>query len=126
MDFIEGLPLTKGVNSILVVVDRMSNYAHFIAFKRPYNALKVANFFVKDVVKLHGFPASIVSDQDKIFMSLFWRELFRLQGTHLKRSTTYHPQPYGQTEIVNKCLETYLRCLWQPTSWEQWLSWAEY
>ncbi|KAJ9562283.1 hypothetical protein OSB04_007443 [Centaurea solstitialis] len=127
MDFIEGLPKSSGWNTIMVVVDRMSKYAHFVPLKHPFNAQTVAAAFVKEIVRLHGIPATIVSDRDKVFQSLFWKELFKLQGTTLKFSSAYHPQTDGQTEVVNRGLEQYLRC-WvsdRPRQWSQWLAWAE-
>lgn len=110
------------------MVDHLSKYAPFFSLKHPFSAETVARLFVKDIVKLHGFPTSIVSDRDCIFLSKFWRELFRLQGTTLKRSTSYHPQTDRQSEVVNKTLETYLRCFinGSPKQWARWLSWAEY
>ena len=128
MDFIEGLPTSQGVNVILVVVDRFTKYAHFIGLKHPFDAFKVAAAFTKEVVRLHGFPKSIVSDRDRVFLSTFWRELFRLHRTELKRSTSYHPQTDGQSELVNKWLECYLRCFigGQPMAWARWLHWTEF
>lgn len=79
MDFIESLPKFEGADTILVVVDRLSKYAHFSSLKHhPFTAPTVAVAFIRDVVRLHGVPKSIVSDRDKVFMSHFWRELFKL------------------------------------------------
>jgi len=97
MDFIIRLPKSNGYDSILVVVDRLSKYDHFIPLRHPYSAKSVADVFVKEVVRLHGIPATIVSDRDSIFMSVFWKELFKLHGTQLNMSIAYHPESDGQT-----------------------------
>lgn len=91
LDFIEELPPSKGYDTILVIVDRLTRYGHFIRLKHSFSAYTVANEFVKEIVHLHGFLVSIVSDRNRVFMSLFWYELFRSQGTTLKRSSAYHP-----------------------------------
>jgi transposase InsO family protein len=128
IDFIEGLPKSKGCDCILVVVDKFFKYAHFIPLDHPFTALQVAKVYMDQVFKLHGLPSVIISDRDKIFTSTLWKELFRLTGTELQMSITYHPQTDGQTERVNQCLEGYLHCAVHasPVKWKDWLSLAEY
>ncbi|KAJ3684733.1 hypothetical protein LUZ61_013897 [Rhynchospora tenuis] len=128
MDFIEGFPKSHGKSVILTVVDRFSKYAHFIPLAHPYTARSVAQVFFEAIVRLHGIPESIVSDRDTVFTSNFWTELFRLMGVHLNFSSAFHPQSDGQSEVVNRTVEMYLRCLAcdRPRQWLQWLPWAEF
>ena len=70
-----------------MVVDRLTNYVHFIPISHPYIATKVASLYMHYVFDLHGMPTTIVSDRDATFTSLFYFELFRLQGTTLAMST---------------------------------------
>ena len=127
MDFIVSLPSSQGYTAIFVVVDRLTKVAHFSPLKPGFTAKIVAGVFLNNVVKLHGFPQGIVSDRDPIFLSNFWRQLMHFGGTKLHFSTAYHPQSDGQTEVVNCCLEQYLRAFTSdhPTQWHTYLPWAE-
>jgi hypothetical protein len=110
LDFVEGLPKVAGKSVILTVVDRLSKYAHYIPLGHPYTAESVARAFFAEIVRLHGMPASIVSDRDPVFTSAFWRSLFKALGSTLLMSSAFHPQTDGQTEAVNKAIGMYLRC----------------
>jgi transposase InsO family protein len=128
LDFVEGLPLSEGRNCILVVVDLFTKHEHFLSFCHPFRAATVAKVFISQVYHLHGIPSALVSDRDKIFTSALWRELFKLAKVELHMSTAYHPQSDGQTERVNQCLETFLRCFVHacPRQWHHWLDLAEF
>ncbi|XP_068667698.1 uncharacterized protein [Aristolochia californica] len=122
MDFIEGLPKAAGQSILFVVVVRFSRYAHFIPMAHPYTTATVAQAFFENFVRLHSIPESIVSDRDVDFTSNFWKDLFRLCGTKVKYSSAYHPQIYGQTEVVDITIEMY----YSPKKWVQCIIGVEY
>jgi hypothetical protein len=128
MDFIDGLPKSYGRTTIFVVVARFSKYDHFTPLKHPYTAPQVAQTFFEVIFLLHGIPTSIVCDRDPVFTGIFWRELLHLHGTKFNFSSAYHPQTDGQTEVVNRTIEMYLRCFISssPRQWAKWLPWVEY
>jgi hypothetical protein len=95
MDFITGLPRVQGRDCIFVVVDRLTKFAHFFAIPTNYKAIQVAELLFREVFRLHSLPRQIVSDRDGRFINAFWQELFRLTGTELATSTSYHPQTDG-------------------------------
>jgi hypothetical protein len=72
MDFITGLPNSEGKSVIMVIVDRLTKYAHFCALSHPCKANIVTTAFIEIVQKLHGLPKIIVSDRDPIFTGHFW------------------------------------------------------
>ena len=74
MDFIVGLLATqKGPNGVWVVVDRLTKTAHFLLFNTKWSVAKLTRYYVREVVRLHSVPASIVSDRDDRFTSRFWQ-----------------------------------------------------
>jgi hypothetical protein len=91
MDFIEGLPKVHGKSVILTVMDRFSKYAHFIALGHPYATTSVARAFFDGIVRLHGFPTSIINDRDPVFTGHVWRDLFKMAGVTLHMSMAFHP-----------------------------------
>ncbi|KAL4201806.1 hypothetical protein AMTRI_Chr02g260530 [Amborella trichopoda] len=122
MDFIDGLPNSNGKTTIFAVVDYLSKVAHFIPISHPYTATSVAQIFLNHVFKLYGIPKSIVCDRYPVFTSVFWKELA------FNYLSAYHPQIDGQTEVVNRTIEIYLKCFSsdRPKEWAHWIVWAEY
>ncbi|KAJ9557560.1 hypothetical protein OSB04_012174 [Centaurea solstitialis] len=101
MDFVEGLSRSEGFSVILAVVDKLSKLADFVPLKHAFTAATMVGAFIQEIVRLHGIPRSIVSDRNKTD---------------------------GQTEVVNRSLEVYMRCCVsrRPKVWVKWLPWAEY
>ena len=80
MDFINGLPQSRGYTTIMVVVDRLSKYAHFAAQPTCFDALRVAHLFVNTAVRPHGFPKTLVLDRDSVFLNAVWEKKLGLVG----------------------------------------------
>ncbi|RVW46257.1 Transposon Ty3-I Gag-Pol polyprotein [Vitis vinifera] len=110
MDFVIGLPRTLGGNNaIWVIVDRLTKSAHFLPMKVNFSLDRLASLYVKEIVRMHGVPVSIVSDRDPRFTSRFWHSLQKALGTKLSFSTAFHPQTDGQSERIIQVLEDLLR-----------------
>ena len=76
MDFVSGFPLTQQKHdSVWVIIDRLTKSAHFIPVRIDYSMDRLAELYVKEIVRLHGVPLSIVSGRDPRFTSRFWKEL---------------------------------------------------
>lgn len=106
MDFVVRLPKTvRGNDAKWVIVDRLTKSSHFLPVKMTYKMEQFAQLYVREIVRLHGVPVSIVSDRDLRFTSNFWKSLhaalstrLRFSTTRLRFSTAYHPQTDGQSE----------------------------
>ena len=98
MDFMGLLPKSNNFDYLLVIIDRLTSQVHLVPITMTVTARGVTWLILKEVVRLHGIPESIVSDRDTKFTSIFWKELYRLMGSKLLMSTTFHPQTDGVTE----------------------------
>ena len=102
MHFITDLHKTQKQNdSIMVVIDKLRKYAHFIPVKSTYKETNIVEIFMKKIFRLHGILKMVISDKDVKFMSMFWKELFAGLDTNLNFITIYHPQMDGKTERMN-------------------------
>lgn len=128
MDFIMPLPKSKGFTGILVVVDRLTKMAHFIAVKKEITALEMAETLMKNVFKLHGLPDKVISDRGPQFTTQVIQEMYKKLDIVPALSTAYHPQTDRQMERVNQDLETYVRlfCMHRQDDWADWLHLAEF
>jgi len=98
MDFITDLPKSEGYDAILVVIDRLTKMSHFIPCSKALDAGQFANFFMREIVRLHGLPHDIITDRGTIFTSDIWKETRGKLGIERRLSTAFHPQTDGQTK----------------------------
>ncbi|KAJ9563234.1 hypothetical protein OSB04_008394 [Centaurea solstitialis] len=123
------LPKTpRGFDATWVIVDRLTKSAHFLPIQESSSADKLADIFVREIMRLHGVPVSIVSDRDTRFTSRFWERFQKEMGTKLHFSTAFHPQRDGQSERTIQTLEDMLRaCVLDfGGSWDRYLPLAEF
>jgi hypothetical protein len=129
MNFIVGLPLNDyKFDSIWVVVDRLTKFAHFIPVRTKYRVEKYAKIYISHVLCVHRVLKMIIFDRGSQFVACFWEQLHASLRTHLIHSSVYHPQTEGQTERVNQILEDMLRaCVMEHQgSWDKNMLWAEF
>ncbi|GJS53301.1 putative reverse transcriptase domain-containing protein [Tanacetum coccineum] len=110
MDFVTKLPKTSiGQDTIWVIVNRLTKYAHFLPMKENDLLEKLTRHYLKEVVSRHRVPVLTISDRDGRFTSYLWQSLQKALGTQLDMSITYHPQTDGQSERTIQTLEDMLR-----------------
>ena len=128
VDFITKLPVVAGKDAILVVCNRLSKMAHFVAMTEGTSAEGLARLFQDNIWKLHGLPKSIVSDRGPQFVAGLIKELNRMLEIKTKLLMVFHPQTDRQMECMNQELEQYLRFFVEnrQKDWLEWLASAEF
>ena len=122
MDFVTHLPRTpQRHDAVWVIVDWLTKSTHFLAVWMTFTLERFCRLYIREIVRLHGEPVSIVSDRDPRFTAHFWKSFQKVMGTRLTMSTTFHPQTYGQSERTIHILEDMVRAcvLDNKGSWEE-------
>ena len=92
MDFMTHLPRTPhGHDALWVIVDWLTKSAHFLAVRMTFPLERFYRLYIREIVRLHGVPVSIVLDRDPRFMTHFWKSIQKAMGTRLTMSTASHP-----------------------------------
>lgn len=129
MDFVTLLPwMGKGHHAIWVVVERLTKNAHFLAMNLKMSMVKLAQLYLREIVRLHGISSNMVSNKDPWFTSRLWQSLQRELGSKLQISYTDHPQTEGQPERTIQSLEDLLRTfvLYHLGVWDEVLPLVEF
>src|SRR5882762_808050 len=114
MDFVGPFPVCQGYDYLWVIICRFTNQSHLIPITVRTKTNELAWYYIRNIVRLHGMPESIVSDRDSKFTARFWRELHRALGTKLLMSTSFHPQTDGYSKRVIHSIGQILRSVVSP------------
>ena len=96
MDFVTHLPQTpQRLDAVWVIVDRLTKSAHFLAVRMTFTLERFCWLYIREIVRLHGVPVSIVSDRDPRFTKHFWKSFQNAIGKRLTMSIAFHPQTDG-------------------------------
>ena len=114
--------------AVWVIVDRFTKSAHFLAVRMTFSLERFCRLYIREIVRLHRVPISIVSDRDPSFTMHFWKSFQKAMGTRLTMSTAFHPQTDGESERTIQVLKNMLRAcvLDHKGSWEKNLPLVEF
>ena len=129
VDFVTHFPRTpQRHDAVWVIVDLLTKSAHFLAVRMTFTLERSYRLYIREIVRLHGVPVSIVSDRDPRFTAHFWKSFQKAMGTRLTMSITFHPQTDGKFERTIQVLEDMLRAcvLDHKGSWEENLPLVEF
>ena len=129
MDFVTHLPRTsRRHDNVWVIVDRLTKLAHFLAVWMTFTLEEFCRLYIREIVRLHGIPMSIVLEMDPRFTTHFWKSFQKAMGTQLTMTTTFYPQTDGQSERTIQVLEDMLQAcvLDLKGSWEEHLPLVEF
>ena len=91
INFVIRLPRSsQGHDAIWVVVDRLTKSAHFLPIQINYSMDKLAQIYIREIVRIHGIPETFILDKDPRFLSRVWVSLSKALGTKLHPSTAAH------------------------------------
>jgi hypothetical protein len=128
MDFVMGLQLVDGCNTLWVIVDRLTKMVYFVSCLDMIKPKQLADSFILYIVRPHGLPNSIISDWGSLFTSKFWIHIMGALGMTRNLSIAFHSETDSQMEMVNTIMQQYLwaYCNYQQDNWKQLLLIAEF
>ena len=99
MDSVTHLPrMLRRHDAVWVIVDWLNKSAYFLTVQMTFTLEKLCRLYIREIVRLHGVPVSIISDKDPRFTAHFWKSFQKAMGTQLTMSTAFHPQTDGLSE----------------------------